>query len=378
MCDEQLTRDWKQCKNILCIRADNMGDLLMSSPAIRALKESFDCKVTVLTSSMAYRVAELIPSIDEVIRYDLPWVKSGHLNEADSIFDISKMLKGHQFDAAVIFTVFSQNPLPSAMLAYMAGIPKRLAYCRENPYNLLTDWRPEKEPYSFIRHQVERDLDLVATVNAFSKNDEIEIVISATAKTAGISKLNAIGVDLSSRWLILHAPVSERKREYPTDLWITTAKKIIEELNTQVLLTGTKNEKALTDMLAAAIGPKAYSVAGLFELDEFVAIIEQSSVVISVNTGTVHLAAATKTPVVVLYALTNPQHTPWKVPHSVLTFEVPAALRSKNEVIQFLHHNVMKQHQPLPGPDDVLRAVRKLMIKNVQATNSSEFLLAGC
>src|SRR4051812_26827183 len=378
MCDEQLTRDWKQCKNILCIRADNMGDLLMSSPAIRALKESFDCKVTVLTSSMAYRVAELIPSIDEVIRYDLPWVKSGHLNEADSIFDISKMLKGHQFDAAVIFTVFSQNPLPSAMVAYMAGIPKRLAYCRENPYNLLTDWRPENEPYSFIRHQVERDLDLVATVNAFSKNDEIEIVIPASAKTVGISKLNAIGVDLSLRWLILHAPVSERKREYPTDLWITTAKKIIEELNTQVLLTGTKNEKALTDMLAAAIGPKAYSVAGLFELDEFVAIIEQSSVVISVNTGTVHLAAATKTRVVVLYALTNPQHTPWKVPHSVLTFEVPAALRSKNEVIQFLHHNVMKQHQPLPGPDDVLRAVRKLMIKNVQATNSSEFLLAGC
>jgi lipopolysaccharide heptosyltransferase II len=378
MCDEQLTADWKQCKNILCIRADNMGDLLMSSPAIRALKESFDCKVTVLTSSMAYRVAELIPSIDEVIRYDLPWVKSAHLNEADSIFHISKMLKGHQFDAAVIFTVFSQNPLPSAMVAYMAGIPKRLAYCRENPYNLLTDWRPEKEPYSFIRHQVERDLDLVATVNAFSKNDEIEIVISATAKAAGISKLNAVGVDLSSPWLIVHAPVSERKREYPPGLWIMTAKKIIEELNTQVLLTGTKNEKALTDMLAAGIGPKAYSVAGLFELDEFVAIIEQSSLVISVNTGTVHLAAATKTPVVVLYALTNPQHTPWKVPHSVLTFEVPAALRSKNEVIQFLHHNVMKQHQPLPGPDDILQAVRKLMIKKVQATNSSEFLLAGC
>jgi ADP-heptose:LPS heptosyltransferase len=217
MCDEQLTTDWKQCKNILCIRADNMGDLLMSSPAIRALKESFDCKVTVLTSSMAYRVAELIPSIDEVIRYDLPWVKSGHLSEADSIFHISKMLKGRQFDAAIIFTVFSQNPLPSAMLAYMGGIPKRLAYCRENPYNLLTDWRPEKEPYSFIRHQVERDLDLVATVNAFSKNDDIEIVIPANARTAGISKLNEIGVDGSSPWLIIHAPVSERKREYPSE-----------------------------------------------------------------------------------------------------------------------------------------------------------------
>jgi lipopolysaccharide heptosyltransferase II len=378
MCDEQLKDDWKQCKNILCIRADNMGDLLMSSPAIRALKESFDCRVTVLTSSMAYRVAQFIPSIDEVIRYDLPWVKGDHANEADSIFQISQILKEYEFDAAVIFTVFSQNPLPSAMLAYIGGIPKRLAYCRENPYDLLTDWRPEKEPYSFIRHQVERDLDLVASINAFSKTDDIEIVIPATAKNVAISKLMQIGLDISSPWLIIHAPVSERKREYPSDLWIITAKKIIEELNMQVLLTGTKNEKSLTDLLANHIGRNAYSVAGLFELDEFIAIIKESSLVISVNTGTVHLAAATKTPVVVLYALTNPQHTPWKVAHSILTFEVPAGLRSKNEVIQFLHHNVMKQHQPMPGPEDVLRAARKLIGNNVQATSSSEFLFAGC
>mgnify|MGYP003350186482 CR=1 FL=1 len=63
--------------------------------------------------------------------------------------------------AAVIFTVYSQNPLPAALFATWAGIPLRLAYCRENPYALLTDWVPEPEPESFIRHEVQRQIDLV-------------------------------------------------------------------------------------------------------------------------------------------------------------------------------------------------------------------------
>jgi hypothetical protein len=65
-----------------------------------------------------------------------------------------RQISEKKFDAAVIFTVYSQNPLPTVMLAYLAGIPKRLAYCRENPYQLLTDWVPDQEPYTLIKHQV--------------------------------------------------------------------------------------------------------------------------------------------------------------------------------------------------------------------------------
>jgi ADP-heptose:LPS heptosyltransferase len=51
---------WKDCKNILCLRTDNMGDLLMSAPAIRALKNSFHCKITLLASPMAAEAANFI------------------------------------------------------------------------------------------------------------------------------------------------------------------------------------------------------------------------------------------------------------------------------------------------------------------------------
>src|SRR5215217_518921 len=157
-------QNWSSVKNILVIRPDNMGDLVMSGPAIRSLKQGLGAKITVLTSSMAAGVAAFMPGIDETITYDMPWVKTHASPEAESLSGLIDEIKAMQFDAAVIFTVYSQSPLPSAMIAYQAGIPKILAYCRENPYGLITDWVVDKEPYHYIKHQVERDLNLVAHV----------------------------------------------------------------------------------------------------------------------------------------------------------------------------------------------------------------------
>ena len=61
-------------------------------------------------------------------------------------------LREKAFDAAVIFTVYSQSPLPAAMLCWLAGIPLRLAHCRENLYHLLSDWIADPEPHELLRH----------------------------------------------------------------------------------------------------------------------------------------------------------------------------------------------------------------------------------
>jgi ADP-heptose:LPS heptosyltransferase len=89
--------------------------------------------------------------------------------------------------------------------------------------------------------------------------------------------------------------------------------------------------------LQKQIGTGSFSTGGLFSIEEFVCLVKHAPVIISVNTGTVHIAASVGTPVVVLYAQTNPQHTPWGVPNKVLEFAVPAYLRSKNEVIAYVN-----------------------------------------
>jgi len=357
----EMNADWSECKNILCIRPDNMGDLLMTTPALRALKESLACKITILTSSMAAGIAKYIPLIDDILVFDVPWVKTSSGN-ITTINDIVANIKQYNFDAAIVFTVYSQNPIPSIMLAYLAGIPKRLAYCRENPYQLLTDWLPDKEPYSFIQHQVRRDLLLVKSIGATTSDEHLSLQLDNSYYPALHSKLERENIDTNTPWMILHAGVSEEKRKYPTSGWIRAARRIRDEYGYQLLFTGSASERSLTDFLAKETGALAYSLAGRLCIEEFILLIKSSSLVISVNTGTIHLCAALGTPVIVLYALTNPQHTPWKVRGKVLTYDIPEEQRSRNEIIRFVHKKMQCVKASEVTPSDILRAVKTVLI----------------
>lgn len=352
---------WQGCKNILCIRPDNMGDLIMTGPAIRALKESFGAKITVLTSSMSACVVKHMADIEEYIVFDLPWVKTTETPDPKVFNEVVQLLKVRNFDAAVVFTVYSQNPLPTAMLAYLAGIPRVLAYCRENPYQLINHWVPDKEPYEFIKHQVRRDLDLVATVGATTTNENLQLSVDETKWPIINRKLSDKGFNIAQPWIILHAGVSEKKREYPAECWIAAAKTLIAEHGLQVLLTGSASERHLTEELQLQIGEGCISAGGMFNLDEFVCLVKHAPLLLSVNTGTIHIAAAVGTPTVVLYAQTNPQHTPWNVPHTVLEFPVPQDMRSKNEVIVHVNNTVYKHPASMPGAHEVVAAAINLL-----------------
>ncbi len=355
-------KEWTGCKNILCIRPDNMGDLIMSAPAMRALKETFGCTITLLTSSMAAGIVPFLPEVDDIIQWNAPWIKANEISDVESFYTVIDEVKNRRFDAAVIFTVYSQNPLPSAMLAYLAGIPKRLAYCRENPYHLLTHWIPDKEPYCFVQHQVQRDLQLVESVGAVTQNKKLHLQLRHNVWPGVVKKLAGIGVDLQKPWLIAHAGVSEKKREYPQALWIETGRKIVQE-------TGTSNysyrqlygKEQHCNTCRKAIGKNAFNAAGLLSLEEFITLIKKAPLVVSVNTSTIHMAAAVETPVIVLYALSNPQHSPWMATGKVLLYDIPEALKSRNEVIRYVHEKFHLKNVPMVTPEDILQAIRDLL-----------------
>ncbi len=357
-------KDWTGCKNILCIRPDNMGDLIMSAPAMRALKETLGCTITLLTSSMAAGIVPFLPEIDDIIPWNAPWIKATGISEVESFYTIINEVKNRRFDAAVIFTVYSQNPLPSALLAYLAGIPKRLAYCRENPYDLLTHWIPDKEPYCFVKHQVQRDLQLVESVGAVTQNKKLHLQLRNNVWPGVVKKLSGIGVDLQEPWLIAHAGVSEKKREYSQVLWMETGRKIVQELDHQIILTGNYTERRILQHLQQGIGKNAFNTAGLLSLEEFITLIKKAPLVVSVNTSTIHMAAALETPVIVLYALSNPQHSPWMATGKVLIYEIPEALRSRNEVIRHVDEKIHLKNVPMVMPEDILQAIRDLLFGN--------------
>jgi ADP-heptose:LPS heptosyltransferase len=226
----------------------------------------------------------------------------------------------------------------------------------------LTHWVPDKEPYSFVQHQVQRDLQLVETIGAFTQEKKLHIGLPKNVWPIVAQKLSAIGANTQKPWLLLHAGVSESKREYPQNLWIETGKKIVKELGYQVILTGNATEKNKLEYLQNNIGPNSFNAAGLLSLEEFITLIKRAPLVVSVNTSTIHIAAAVATPVIVLYALSNPQHLPWMATGKVLLYDIPKQQRSNNEVLQYVHEHLHPQDLPMIMPEAILQAVRDVLI----------------
>jgi lipopolysaccharide heptosyltransferase II len=350
---------WQNARNILCVRVDNLGDVLMTTPAIRALKTaSPHRRITLLTSQSGAEVARFIPDIDTTIQYDAPWVKHGTPPNAARDLAMRETLADGAFDAAVIFTVYSQNPLPAAMLCHLAGIPLRLAHCRENPYQLLTDWVAESDPGDRVRHEVQRQLDLVAAVGAHIRNSRMRFEVPPPAHSSVAKLLSKVGIKPASTVIVMHPGASAESRRYPPDQYSIVARSLIDTLDCDVVVTGSAAERKLADVVcsrAAATG-RVRNMAGVLGLGELAALIARANVLVSNNTGPVHIASSVGTPVVDLYALTNPQHTPWQVPNRVLYHDVPCRYCYKS-VCPRGHNDCLRRVRP----DEIVEATCELL-----------------
>jgi lipopolysaccharide heptosyltransferase II len=315
--------EWGSAKHILCVRLDNLGDVLMTTPALRALKHAAPGRrLTLLASHSGAAAARFVDDIDDVIVYAAPWTKQP-AGEPQSIVPMAQALRRRGFDAAVIFTVYSQSPLPAAMLCGAAGIPRTLAHCRENPYRLLTDWVAESEPDAGVRHEVQRQLDLVAAIGCRTADTRLAFSVPAHALAWARRRLESLGIEPGSAWVLIHPGASAPSRRYPPELWAQAAQRLASEQRLPIVFAGSADEAALVASIRAGMRAPSHALCGELDLARLAAVIAAAPVLVCNNSGPAHIAAATGTPVVDLYALTNPQHTPWQVAHRVLFNDVP-------------------------------------------------------
>jgi lipopolysaccharide heptosyltransferase II len=344
---------------VLCVRLDAMGDLLMTTPVIRALREAVPGRrVTLLTSPSGAEAAALVPSVDEVIVYAAPWVKApvGRHDSGPDLAMVDRLARA-DFDAAAIFTVYSQSPLPAALMCYMAGIPLRLAHCRENPYELLTDWVPDPEPRGLIRHEVRRQLDLVAAVGCRPADERMTISVPVRAGRRIGEWLEMQGLAEGRRWVAIHPGSTAPSRRYAPGSFAEVARRLVREHGLGVVFTGGASVRDLIEAIRLEMGgAPSLSLARALNLGMLAALIARAPLLVSNNTGPVHVAAALGTPVVDLYALTNPQHTRWGVPHRVLNHDVPCKYCDKSRCPEG-HHDCLR----LVTPGQVVDAVIDLL-----------------
>ena len=363
---------WKSVRKVLCVRLDAMGDVLMTTPALQALRQSLPhCRLTLLTSSAGAEAGRLSPPIEDVIVYEAPWMKpSAERQTSEYDLAMAHQLRDRRFDAAVIFTVYTQSALPAALLCLLAEIPLRLAHCRENPYRLLTDWVKELEPETCLRHEVRRQLDLVATIGCASPDDRMTIAIGSRA-SEHVDALLSCRINRRRPWIVIHPGATAPSRRYPLESFASVARQLAGRHGCQIVWTGSRDEKGMIDEAQKTMEEPSLSLAGRLSFEELAAVVAKAPLLLSNNTSAVHLASAAGTPVVDLYALTNPQHTPWRVPNRVLFEDVPCRFCYKS-VCPEGHHRCLQG----VSPEAVVEAALSLL-QETQASDLPSCLEAG-
>lgn len=360
-------RDWKTARNILCVRLDAIGDVLMTGPALRALRDSGRRRrITLLTSPYGAAIARLMPEVDAVIEYAAPWMKATpQRDDARHEYRMIGELRAHAFDAAVIFTVSTQSPLPAALLCHFAGVPRVLAHCRENPYQLINYWILDPESVASTRHEVRRQLDLVAQVGAQSADTRLALRIPPAAQRSAAVALAEAGVRDDLPRVLVHPGATAPSRRYPPERFAAAARLLHARHGCQIVFTGSAEEIDLIEGIRTAMRAPSVSLAGRLDVAELAGAIAQCDVLLVNNTGPAHMAAALNVPVVDLYAQTNLQHTPWEVEHRLLFHDVPCRGCLKSVCPQG-HHDCLRR----VAPERVAAAALELLHARGRAAGS--------
>jgi ADP-heptose:LPS heptosyltransferase len=321
---------WSGVRRLLAVRLDNLGDVLVTTPAIRALRLALtDANITLLASPAGAQAGRLNPDIDDVLVHSAPWMDPWGTLPQDPQRELAlvERLREADFDAAVIFTSFRQSSLPAAYLCYLAGIPLRAAASIDGPGSLLTTRHRHPET---PMHEVERGLDLVAALG---------FPVATSPLILSVPEQARISLDELRWWprgpgprLVIHPGCTMPARTYPPDGFAAIACLAVSRLGASVVVTGAPDERELVGQVIAAIPePERVQVSGCagdLDFPGFSALIERADAVVTNNTGPMHMAAALNTPVVSLFAMTNPpgQWGPWKVHHRQLIHDVPCRL----------------------------------------------------
>jgi ADP-heptose:LPS heptosyltransferase len=293
-------------RNILVMRLDNIGDVIMTSPALRAIKENLpECRLTLMASPGGALAAELLPWVDAVMPWRVLWQDLGKLDfDPAREWELVRTLQNGKFDAAIIFTSFSQSPHPAGFLCYLAGVPLRVGESKEAGNGVLTLEVPSAPDEI---HQVERNLRLIEAAGFEVYDRSLCIQIPEAAQQEAVMLLGTSSDRLSAyyNYILLNPWTSCQSRNYDSQRFAFAARQLAEVTQMPVVVTGVEKDRSKSPSLLATLGDYGIDLIGKTTLSQLAALIANAKLVLTNNTSTMHIADATRTPTVVMFAGTE-------------------------------------------------------------------------
>ena len=291
---------------------------MFTTPLVRALRRAYpDARLTYVVEEAAAPIVRHNPHLDEVIV--APYAKGLRRIRAD--LAIARRLRRQRFDLALDL----HGGPRSAWLARLSGARERIGYRiqgRSWMYTRTVDRPRDLRP----RHSVLNQWDVLAAIPGWRggaadpDTDAIEIPVEADADARMMTRLAAAGYRDADRLIVVHVSAGNPFRRWPEPAFIETIATLAEQDDRRriVLSSGPSDRPAASRIASAArsrLGDNGSRILDLgeFDLAELRALIGRSQLFIGGDTGPLHIAAATSTPVVGIYGPTlAARSAPWR------------------------------------------------------------------
>ncbi len=297
-------------QRILVIRLDLIGDLVLSMTTVRALKHTYpDAAIDLLALPTSAKVVTGDPDLNEIITYDPNvWRRPKTLTQLknwSNAFNVLRYLHKRDYDIAI--SVFGKW---AAILATFSGAKRRVGFGRESYPGLMTDnvrgrhWRSGDH-----KHEVDYCLELARTAGAKTSSvDRIpRLYVSTLAQQQLEQLLEHEGIVPDKPMIACHISSNNgHSKRWPVSYWAILIDKLIRGLNTQVILTGTPDDLPLIECVTSQMQERAINLAGKTSLPQLVALLKKVNLVISGDSGPMHIAAAVGTPLIAIHGPTDP------------------------------------------------------------------------
>jgi lipopolysaccharide heptosyltransferase II len=272
-----------QPKNLLIVRTDRIGDVVLSLPLAELVKKHYpECRITFLLKNYTKSLAEGHPFIDNILILN-------EKNNKISLLNNIRQIKKNSYDVAiVVYPTFI-----TSLIIFLSGIHKRIG-TGYRWYSILFNYKVYEHRKNALRHELEYNVNLLKyfgieeNVNPSNVNFNLKIAQRDDERVKTILRVK--GIDLKKPVIIIHPGSGGSAVDLPVNKFKDLIEIISSNLSVEIIISGTKSEMELCHSLF--IPGKTKNLAGLFDLAELKALINHSDIFIANSTGPLHIAAA--------------------------------------------------------------------------------------
>lgn len=280
-------------QNILVVRTDRIGDVVLTTPAVVALREAnLDARISILVTPQTFDIVDGNPYFDEILLDD----RKGAHRGLWGFWRLVCLLRKRKFDAAIVF----HTKRRANLLCFLAGIPNRVGYKNNKFGFLLTQGIPDTRPEG-TKHEAEYCLDVLKHIGIKVNTFRLYLPLKEESE-AWVEKL-FFDNDIfpADRLIAVHPGASCISKRWPAENFSGLINQIIEKrLARIILIGGAESKKIAADVLRQVKIPLT-DVTGKASLSQLASLLKKCRLLISNDSGPVHMAAAVGTPVISIF-----------------------------------------------------------------------------